>query len=255
MFRPNKNEILILMYHRVNDEVIKEMAVKEKDFGWQMAYLKKVGARVISMDETCERIKNRQIDSRFVVLTFDDGYEDFLSGAFPMITRYGFPAIIYLVPEYIETGRIYPWDADIGESKLLSWPQILSLQTSGLISFGSHTANHLNLDMLTPVELERELQSSQAILDEKLGRKTEHFCYPRGKFSEQGAKLVRIYYNTGVLIGGGEPITAGADCNPLKLRRVPVQRSDGKFFFRARINGWLVLEEAIRKLKNWIRRS
>jgi hypothetical protein len=36
--------------------------------------------------------------------------------------------------------------------------------------------------------------------------------------------------------------------NITKLKRLPVQQSDGKYLFAARINGWLIAEELIRKI-------
>src|SRR5690554_2452601 len=104
-FIDRKDGIIILMYHRVNDGVRKELSVKRKDFLWHMNYLKKNNYSVISMGEAYERIRNNDITGKHIVLTFDDGYRDFYRDAFPIIKDHGFPSILYIVPGYIEKDR------------------------------------------------------------------------------------------------------------------------------------------------------
>jgi peptidoglycan/xylan/chitin deacetylase (PgdA/CDA1 family) len=93
--RPS-DSVLILMYHRVNDDIIKEISVKEADFRWQMEYLKRNRYKVISLEEA---VGLRQMPAagrkgKFAVLTFDDGYEDFFLHAYPVLCEYGYPATI-----------------------------------------------------------------------------------------------------------------------------------------------------------------
>lgn len=246
-FRKQAKEILILMYHRVNDTINKELAVKEQDFHWQMRFLQRKKYQVISMGEAYERVINRAINGKYIVLTFDDGYEDFYYHAYPVLKKKRFPAIVYLIPGYIETNRVFWWDNDIGESKLLTWAQIDEIKRSGQISFGSHTLNHIDMDKLTSSELRNEIQTAKEILEEKLGQTIEHFSYPRGIYTETGVCQVKENHLTGVLISNGEPITDQKTGDSAKLKRIPIHRSDGKFLFIARINGWLVLEETLRK--------
>lgn len=244
-----KNEIVILMYHRVNDSINKELSVKEKNFKRQMEYLKKKKYQVISMDEAERKIKNRDIRGKTIVLTFDDGYEDFYTNSFPVLKKHGYPSIVYIVPGYIGTAKVFPWDKDIGESRLMDWAQILELYKSGLVDFGSHTQNHRNLDTPDIPRAEDELLLSKQTIGEKLGKEVRHFAYPKGIPAKACEHLVRNSYATGVLIFDGE--TAENSLKPesmARLKRYPVQRSDGSLLFPARINGWLILEGAIKKL-------
>jgi peptidoglycan/xylan/chitin deacetylase (PgdA/CDA1 family) len=247
-FRRNKNEILILLYHRLNDSVKKELSVKRENFIWQMNYLKRKRYRIISMDEAYHRMLNEQYDGRYLVLTFDDGYEDFYCNTFPILKENMFPALLYIVPGFIETGKTFYWDRDIGESRLMNWEQLLSLGRSGLIDFGSHTLNHIDLDKLDGMELRNELEYSKRMLEEKLNRDIIHFSYPRGIYSSEAEKVIKQYYQTGVLIYGGKDINKKFDTeNLFKLKRVPIQNSDSKCIFLAKIKGWDYLEQIVRK--------
>ena len=153
VFFKTMDEIVILMYHRVNDNIPKELAVTEENFKWQMNYLKRNHYRVITLNKAYEMMKSKTIKGKYLVLTFDDGYEDFFYNAFPILKEHKYPAIVYLVPGFIETSRVFWWDHDLGESKLLNWSQIKDLSDGKLVAFGSHTTTHCKLDQLSVTEL------------------------------------------------------------------------------------------------------
>lgn len=254
----SKNEILILMYHRVNDEINKELAVTKRSFNWHMNYLFIKGYKVISMDEACSLIRENSINDRYVVLTFDDGYEDFYINAFPVLRRYHFPSILYLVPGFIESDKTYWWDKDLGESKLLSWKQIEELNDCNLVDIGSHSLSHFDLDKLENEDLQYELETSKRILQDKTGKTIKHFSYPRGISCEEGEKKVKNLYVSGVLMQNGIKVTNNISINDItKLKRIAIQRSDGRYLFIARLKGWLEMEElariCINKIKSILR--
>jgi peptidoglycan/xylan/chitin deacetylase (PgdA/CDA1 family) len=250
IFNKQENKIVILMYHRVNDSINKELSVKKNNFIWQMKYLKKSKFNVISMDDAVYKIKSKNINGRYVVLTFDDGYEDFYYNAYPVLTKHCFPATMYLVPGFIEMQRTFWWDEDIGVSELMNWSQIYELCKSNLITIGSHTLNHPNLENKKDEgEIRYELEMSKLLLENRLKKSINHFCYPQGCFSKDAEKVAKEIYQTGVLIFNGKDITNSFDSNFLyRLKRIPVQNSDGKFLFISRLKGFLILEELIRKL-------
>ena len=247
--RGEKNEILILMYHRVNNHIRKELSVKEEDFKRQMEYLKRKNYKVITMDDAVRMIRNREIKGKYIVLTFDDGYEDFYTNAWPVLKQHGFLSTVYIVPGYVETSMIFPWDQDIGESRLMNWEQIIELNKSRLVNFGSHTQHHFDLDKLDERCVEYELETSKQIIEDKLGCEVRHFAYPRGIYAQSCERLVPDMYDTGVLISDGKALTNKLGINFLiSLKRIPIQRSDGYLLFSARIKGWLIMEEFLRKI-------
>jgi len=247
LFSP-KDEILILMYHRVDSSVKKELAVSPKNFKWHMKYLYDKGYSVITMDEAYAMISKNNIKGRHIVITFDDGYKDFYTNAYPILKSYNFPSIMYLCPGYVGTTMKYWWDRDEKEAPIMDWEDINKLNKEGLVEFGSHTIEHMDMDKLSPKEIKRELIVSRGILENKLGKSVKHFSYPRGIYSRAGQKILKQYYDTGVLISNGRRVDTGFSMDHVyTLKRIPVLRSDGRLLFVGRIKGWLVLEELIRK--------
>ena len=151
-----------------------------------------------------------------------------------------------MVPAYIQSGE--PFCDREGEDNSLIDMKLVKLSADGLVTVGSHTLNH-RYDMLSRELLEYELRNLK-ILEEHLAKAP--LCLYRGIYSNKGEGLIDKYYSTGVLISNGVNITGRLSIDDrLKLKRVPVLKSDGKFLFVARLKGWLVLEEWLRHLIRW----
>ena len=90
------------MYHQVGDfppmKAHRSTYCHYKSFARQMAYLHWLGYKVIALEEALNGLfGGGTLPDRSVVLTFDDGYENFNEYAFPVLKRYGFPATVFLV--------------------------------------------------------------------------------------------------------------------------------------------------------------
>lgn len=237
------------MYHRVNDCWNSELDVTVQNFTRQMDYLKEKNYKVISMDEAYNKMISGQIRDKYVVITFDDGYSDFIYNAYPILKHYNFPAIIFIVPEFIDTSKVFGWDKHIKHNLLMSWNQIINLDMDANIDFGSHTLTHSNVDCVDEHTLNYELHASKNILEQKLCRKIRHFAYPTGVHTKLSEYMVKKYYDTGLLIYQGKKITRCFNVkNRAKLKRIPIRRSDDKLLFTAKIKGWLIIEDTIKHL-------
>lgn len=96
----NRDKLLILMYHRFSrgDEIGK---ISASDFERHLTYLKR-HYKPITLSEAVSRIgAGEPIPSRSVVLTVDDGYSDFFDVASPLLQKYDFPAMIYIVTDFV----------------------------------------------------------------------------------------------------------------------------------------------------------
>jgi peptidoglycan/xylan/chitin deacetylase (PgdA/CDA1 family) len=254
LIKRDPSRATILMYHRVDDHLNKELAVRRGDFQWQMNYLKRKKYNVITMDSLLEKIQTKTVNNKCVVLTFDDGYEDYFKTSYPTLKKYRFPSIQYVVTDYIGSYKTFWWDRDIGTSKLMNWDQLIELNQCDLVEFGAHTVTHRDLDRITTDDIKKELIKCKEILEKKLGKEIKHFCYPRGKYDDNSRNLVKDIYKTGVLIYEGFPSNKRlGESQRCMLKRAPVQRSDGRLLFIARIKGWLVLEEKLRTLLQLIK--
>lgn len=247
-------QISILMYHRVNNRVEKELSVKVNNFKWQMNYLKKKGYRVISLDQALIMADTPPKLNKYVVLTFDDGYLDYYTSAYPILSSYNYPSIIFLIPGVIGTNQVFWWDRDIGESSLMDWDHICKLKKDPLIYFGSHTMTHPDLNMIESYDVIKELCLSREILEKKLSRPIHHLAYPRGIIPDELLPLIENYYKSGLCIFKGFEIT-DQHFSSLLIKRIPIQRSDNRLLFIARLKRWLIAEEWLRKAIEYGRHS
>jgi len=190
--RSFKKEIPVIYYHRVVeslDEAGKHgIYVTAEQFDKHLNYLKKSGYKTITFEEALE-IKRSCIEGKYVIITFDDGYEDNYRLAFPILKKYDFKAIIFLV-----TGLEYnSWDLQSNEPKLrmMNKQQILEMQDYG-IEFGSHTLSHTDLTKKSYEEAKKELAESKKTLEEKLGREIKLFAYPYGNSNEEVKKIASL---------------------------------------------------------------
>ncbi|PKL81971.1 MAG: polysaccharide deacetylase [Ignavibacteriae bacterium HGW-Ignavibacteriae-3] len=179
-----RNEIPIIYYHRIakniSDAGKHGIFVTEQQFENHLRFLKKAGYKSISFDEALN-VKKSGTSGKFVMITFDDGYEDNYTLAFPLLKKYGCKALIFLVAG-LESNT---WDEQADEPvlKMMSENQIKEMAEYG-IEFGSHTLTHADLTKLTHKEAKRELTESKKILEAKTGKEITSFAYPYGNCNE-----------------------------------------------------------------------
>ena len=178
----------VLMYHaiaRVSDDP-NNVCVSPERFKAQMLHLKRRGLYGISMEELVRAIRRGRA-SNLVGLTFDDGYENFIHAALPVLEEVGFTATVFVVGGML--GGENSWDRG-PRMRLLSAEDVRELPERG-IEVGSHGLSHASLSRLEPEQLEKEIRGSREILGEVLSRPVEGFCYPYGDLNEQGVRIVR----------------------------------------------------------------
>ena len=136
------------------------------------------GYNCISLSELSHYARyGRLFWKRTVVLTFDDGYEDFLTLAHPVLSHYGFSATVFVVTDLV--GARSNWQGETG-SPLLSWEQIKLLQKAG-VTFGSHTCSHPRLTSISEQQLWHELADSKKCLEDRLSEEVGYLAYPHGE--------------------------------------------------------------------------
>lgn len=207
-------------------------------FEEHMRYLYEHGYRNLPLEDLISLLaKNSAPVERSFVVTFDDGNEDFLSQAYPILRRFRFTATVFLVTEQI--GKRRNWKG-VHDGPLLSWEQILSLQKEG-IAFGSHTCTHRRLTELSSEEARNEMIRSKLVLEERLGRRVEFLSYPFGDSDHQIQKMAEeIGYSgaCGVLKGKS---------NRFNLIRREVHTVDSPFSFRAKLTAFHRVPNLLRR--------
>lgn len=125
----------------------------------------------------------RPLPRRAVVLTFDDGYQDFYDYAWPVLQEYRLPATVFMVSERI--GRIADWvSGEKAQSAALMGTRTLRELAAHGITIGSHTATHPHLSALCPEAQQQELCTSKQRLEDLLGLPVQHLCYPYGDYNQ-----------------------------------------------------------------------
>lgn len=169
----------ILVYHQVSDSLdwsITRQRIKQLERG--MRFLYEEGYKTVKLDEMSSF--EQPGDEKKVALTFDDGYEDLYTDAYPILQKYGFTAHVFIVTGYV--GRYNDWDFNWGRNKKkhLDWAQIRELSDAGF-GMGSHTVNHPDLTRTPKPSLDYELRASKQFLEDKLGRSVDFLSYPFGR--------------------------------------------------------------------------
>lgn len=196
-------KVRVLMYHSISVHIKKEKhnkwRVQPKDFEKQMNWFYKNNWKSFTISELIELDK---IPEKSFVITFDDGFEDNFTNAFPVLQKYNFKATIYLVPNQ----KTNHWEEKNTSvlSNLLNNEQILQMQNSGLIEFGSHTLSHVNLSTITDEQLINELKESKKEVENITKKECKAFAYPYGKFDEKIVTLVKeVGYKNATVVKRG----------------------------------------------------
>ncbi len=177
------NKVPILTYHSI-DESGSIISTAPEVFRRQMRHLSENDYQVVSLDALVKSvIENKTPSPKTVALTFDDGFQNFYTTAFPVLEEYGFQATVFLVTDFC--GKNNDWAGNppnLPPSRLLSWQEIKELRDYG-IEFGSHTRTHPDLTRISVAEATCETVESKAAIENALGTKVTTFAYPFGKFN------------------------------------------------------------------------
>lgn len=171
----------VLMFHRVNSYDFDGLTTPTHVFEETMREIS-TNYKAISLSELIGKIKNKEkIESKSVVVTFDDGYKDNFVSAAPILLKCGIPASFFVTSGYINSQRVFPWDRE-QDSKLplMSWDDVRSLSRMGF-DIGSHTVNHVNLGKVSAQEAREELYGSKARIENEIGKPVSTFAYPFGR--------------------------------------------------------------------------
>ncbi|EIG58360.1 MULTISPECIES: trifunctional glycosyltransferase/class I SAM-dependent methyltransferase/polysaccharide deacetylase [unclassified Bradyrhizobium] len=177
----------VLMYHRVAVEGPRELAryrLSPDAFRQQMLWLRRNGYHTINSDQLAWFVaSNHPFVGRPVLITFDDGYEDFAEHAWPILQANDFSAEVFVATDFV--GKRAEWDAPFGEpAPLLDAVRIAGLAAEG-VSFGSHLASHPRGEELATWTLAEELTRSRAQLERWLRRPVTSLAAPFGSTDQR----------------------------------------------------------------------
>jgi peptidoglycan/xylan/chitin deacetylase (PgdA/CDA1 family) len=189
------DRVPILTYHSIDDSgtVISTPPVL---FERQMRALAEAGWTTAPLSEVAAALRTRRpLPRRTVVLTFDDGYENFRDRAWPVLRSHGFGATLFAPAAPRVPAN--DWDRGAGTmagAPLLDGPALRRLADEG-VEIGCHSATHARLDRTRGSELEREVAGAQRALAETLARPVTLFAYPYGAYDAAARAAVAACYD------------------------------------------------------------
>lgn len=228
----------------------RELEVTPSFLEEQIADAKARGYRFADLDTLMEATQHRRAE-RLVNISFDDGFADIYTTAFPFFRGQQIPFTVYLTTDMPE-GKADLWWLQLeawaeGDSRLfeetlrqcytqpgnmrdtmhsltktiadkelchrnaLTWTQLKEMVASGLCTVGSHTATHPGLCRIGREAVADELTRSAQTIELHLGQRPVHFSYPHSFYDEEVVKLVKETGYHTAAIGYGGPIRHGAD--------------------------------------------
>lgn len=205
-------QIPILMYHYVRefndpkDKIGTNLSVSPTNFDKQMNWLKTNNYRTVNSNYLLNPVK---LDFKPIILTFDDGYRDMYTDAFPILIKYRFTGTFYIVSDYVNENN----------ERYLNWDMVKEMSDAGM-TIGSHTLTHIDLTKNSDVKINTEIAESKKIIGEKIGKDIEDFCYPSGKFNNSIANIVKnAGYQTATTVKTGA-VTQKSDLFQLPRYRI-----------------------------------
>lgn len=180
------------MYHSIQNvdktEPMRSLHVSPTAFKNQLQILKILGFRGCTVSEAVRALKEDSKE-KLVALTFDDGYQNFLSNALPALQKFGFSATVYVLSGLIGKSNIWDRQSGISPNSLLNELELKLCIGSG-VELGCHSHNHHSL-ISENLNLAAEITESKHLLEQQFEVDVHSFCYPYGHFNTRVVEAVR----------------------------------------------------------------
>ncbi|AGA69939.1 putative xylanase/chitin deacetylase [Desulfitobacterium dichloroeliminans LMG P-21439] len=208
--RPNTLAVVdeaipVLYYHSIAYEAGNELRIPPQEFEAHMQLLYDNGYESVTLNELYLYFyEDGVLPKKPFVITFDDGYEDNYTQAFPIADKFGYNGTIFMVTDWID-GKGY-----------LKQEQLLEMSQAGW-QIESHTKTHPYLNSISNEQIKEELSSSKKALEKLLGTTVNVFAYPYGINNPTIIELCKeAGYKLGLTIERG---WAAAE-DPFRIQRI-----------------------------------
>ncbi len=219
----------VMMYHHVLPSASRRAdSVSPERFEMHMSFLRKGDYNVIGLDQLVAGLSSgRRFPFKTVAVTFDDGYQDNIDHALPVLRKHRIPAAFFVSP--FKFGRVE-------EFAFMDWPQIKALQREGMI-IGSHGLEQRYLPEITEREQETEIFDSKRLLEAELAQRIDFYAYPVGGFTDRvKAKIKAAGYLGAFTTNRG---TDRFNRDVYEINRIRFSdRDDSEFILWAKLTGF-----------------
>ena len=186
----SKGKAKILLYHSVVKDIKFDPAIDPADqcltkdeFESQLVYIKK-NFNIISLDDLLlAGIYKKSVSA---VITFDDGFLNNFTVAYPLLKKHGLPATFFITTSFL-SGEAPLSHITAKENEFfrpMHWDHVISMSKDPLVTIGSHARHHVPLTKIPEKKLYEEVLLSKRTLEEKTGKVVKYISYPRGAFND-----------------------------------------------------------------------
>jgi len=184
---PALARVPILMYHYISapppgaDKYRIDLSVTPDNFERQLSYLKANGFKTVSLADVYAHLsEGKPLPPKPVVLTFDDGYLDAYTEAFPLLQKYGMQGTFFVSTDLI----------NYKNPEHITWKMAREMADAGM-SIESHARTHRDLRARSTAFLVWELLGPVEQITYYAGKKPRFFAYPSGRYDEGVVKMLR----------------------------------------------------------------
>ncbi|MFQ1792718.1 polysaccharide deacetylase family protein [Aeromonas veronii] len=222
-----RREMPVIMYHRFieqdSEKGVHGTWMPITMFEKHLRLMKWLGYETLTFRDLADKgfIHRLQYGKKYLMITADDGYQDNLTRMLPLLEKYGYKAVVYVV-----TGEGYNrWDVEHPTNpdtkvSLMSGEQVKALAASGHVEIGGHTLTHPRLSELTPEQQAHEIQENKRQLEALLGHPLLSFAYPYGDINDSAKEqAIAAGYRFAVATNSG-PKAMHQD--PYQIRRIAI---------------------------------
>ena len=209
----------ILMYHYISepppdaDKYRVDLSVSPAQFEAHLQMLQEQGYTTISSQDLVYYLtRGVPLPPRPVWLTFDDGYLDNYTEAFPLLQKYGMRGTFFIITDFVTAER----------PGYMTWPQLQEMVAAGM-EIGSHSRDHPDLRGRSVDYLVWQALGSQEAIIAHLGVTPRAVAYPAGRYDEQTIAVFRsAHFWAGLTIHQGDEHTTDG---LFELKRIRVRGS------------------------------
>lgn len=251
----NAKNVPVLMYHHVHP-LKSPLNVQPDVFERQLAALTRAGYRSLTIEQFADYMNGKPVPDKSVLITFDDGYLNNYTYAYPLLKKYGMTGVLFVVTGWVGEGEPRPTTASAGstdlpaayvheESKhlvasgetdkvILRWSELQEMDASGVMQIHSHTHTHTRWDKVAPTREEKiekiseELGRCRQLIAQRLNKLDDFICWPQGFFDDDYKEAARDqgfrYFFTTDAYGFNKPLG-----DKENIYRIAVSNRSGKW--------------------------
>ncbi len=199
--KPNNQEnnvsqefhIPVLMYHTISPVAQDYNAVATEAFTEQMCWLAS-NRRPLTLAEAQIALQNKQVPENSVLVTFDDGYQELIEQAIPVLLKYSIPAVFFLLIEPL--GGDDRWNPRSHVVRQHLYPEeVRHLANLPAMTIGAHGFTHQRITRHEAYRIVAEMAGAKAGLEELIGQQINSYAYPYGSFTPEATQLAARFFS------------------------------------------------------------